>query len=516
MSGKEEINCYENRELSWLRFNERVLEEARNPAVPLMERLGFLSIFQSNLDEFFMVRVGSLEDQKFLKKEVCDNKTGMTSEEQLRAIAAESARLCRLKDATYQGLMDEVGCQGFFLTNFQELSEQEEDYLHHYFLNEILPLLSVMIVGRKQPFPFLKNKEIYAMAVLETKSDKKKIGIIPCSSQVFPRLIKIPTKKNTYMLSEELILHFLPRVFREYKVVEKTLLRITRNADIDMNQAYDEDLDYRDYMAQIIKQRKKLSPVRLEITRNLAPEMTKRLRHYFELEKERMFISGAPLDLSFVGEIKDIMREKKELFFEPRTPQKTTLLKDNEPIIPQILQNKILEKIDGEIECVKKGEQGYIGVKINSLTDKKIIDRLIEASQAGVKIELLIRGINCLHSGIEGLTDNIEVHSIVGRFLEHSRIYIFGTPDRDEIYIASADFMTRNTLRRVEVAAPIYDEKLKLRIREMFVTMFSDNIKGRIQQPDGSYLIPAEADTRLESQECFYEQAYDAKADKEG
>ena len=180
------------------------------------------------------------------------------------------------------------------------------------------------------------------------------------------------------------------------------------------------------------------------------------------------------------------------------------------------LQNKILEKIDGEIERVKKGEQGYIGVKINSLTDKKIIDRLIEASQAGVKIELLIRGINCLHSGIEGLTDNIEVHSIVGRFLEHSRIYIFGTPDRDEIYIASADFMTRNTLRRVEVAAPIYDEKLKLRIREMFVTMCSDNIKGRIQQPDGSYLIPAEADTRLESQECFYEQAYDAKADKEG
>ena len=185
-------------------------------------------------------------------------------------------------------------------------------------------------------------------------------------------------------------------------------------------------------------------------------------------------------------------------------------------VAPRCLQNKILEKIDGEIERVKKGEQGYIGVKINSLTDKKIIDRLIEASQAGVKIELLIRGINCLHSGIEGLTDNIEVHSIVGRFLEHSRIYIFGTPDRDEIYIASADFMTRNTLRRVEVAAPIYDEKLKLRIREMFVTMFSDNVKGRIQQPDGSYLIPAEADTRLESQECFYEQAYDAKADKEG
>ena len=682
MPNKDEISCYENRELSWLRFNERVLEEARNPAVPLMERLSFLSIFQSNLDEFFMVRVGSLEDQKFLKKEVRDNKTGMTSEEQLRAIASESARLCRLKDATYQGLMDEVGCQGFFLTNFQEISEQEEDYLHHYFLSEIYPLLSVMIVGRKQPFPFLRNKEIYAMAVLETKSDKKKIGIIPCSSQVFPRLIKIPTKKNTYMLSEELILHFLPRVFREYKVTEKTLLRITRNADIDMSQAYDEDLDYRDYMAQIIKQRKKLSPVRLELTRNLAPEMTKRLRHYFELEKERMFLSGAPLDLSFVGEIQDIMREKKELFFAPRTPQKSTLLKENEPLIPQILdhdvllsypyenikpflsllqeaandpkvisirmtlyrlashskivdalveaaengkqvdvlvelkarfdeenniewsrtleqagchvvygvdglkvhsklclitrkdgddlqyitqigtgnynektarlytdlslitsrmvigkeaadvfsalllgevveecehlmvaprclQNKILEKIDREMEQAKNGGQGYIGVKINSLTDKKIIDRLIEASQAGVKIELLIRGINCLHSGIEGKTDNIEVHSIVGRFLEHSRIYIFGTPDRDEIYIASADFMTRNTLRRVEVAAPIYDDKLKLRIREMFVTMFSDNVKGRIQQPDGSYQIPQEADTRLDSQEYFYEQAYE-------
>ena len=179
-------------------------------------------------------------------------------------------------------------------------------------------------------------------------------------------------------------------------------------------------------------------------------------------------------------------------------------------VAPRCLQNRILEKIDREIEHVKNGEIGYIGVKINSLTDKKIIDRLIKASQAGVKIELLIRGINCLRSQMEGQTDHIEVHSIVGRFLEHSRIYLFGTPERDEIYIASADFMTRNTLRRVEVATPIYDENLKLRVREMFVTMFSDNVKGRIQQPDGSYRIPEEADTRLESQEYFYEQAYDA------
>lgn len=680
-----EIQCYENRELSWLKFNERVLEEARNPQVPLCERLSFLSIFQSNLDEFFMVRVGSLEDQKLLYKEVRDNKTHMTSQEQIDAICAQTRQLVKVKDNTYDEVMEIIGEKGVRLTNFQRLTEKESAYLEEYFVREIQPLLSVMIVGRKQPFPFLKNKGIYALAVLETRNEKRKIGIIPCSSGVFARLINIPSRPGDYMLSEELILHFIPKVFHGYKVLGKTLLRITRNADIDVDGIYDEDLDYREYMAQIIKLRRKLSPVRLELTREIDPDVLRQLRGYFELDESRVFYSSSPLDLSFMSQIGDLLRADSSLFYPRRVPQKPVSLDDHQPLIPQVLekdvllsypfesirpflrllmeaardpkvisirmtlyrlakdskivealveaaengkqvdvlvelkarfdeenniewsrtledagchvvygldglkvhsklclitrkedngiqyitqigtgnynektarlytdlslitaspdigmeaaevfqnlllgevmehshhllvaprclQNRILEMMDQEIALAREGKPAYIGVKINSLTDKKIIDKLIEASQAGVKIDMVVRGICCLRSGIPGVTDNIRVISIVGRFLEHSRIYIFGTEERDKIYIASADFMTRNTLRRVEVAAPIYSEPLKMRLREMFITMLSDNVKGRIQQPDGSYRLPEQVETPINSQEIFYQEAYDAAA----
>ena len=678
---KEEIRLYENRELSWLKFNERVLEEAQNPQVPLCERMSFLSIFQSNLDEFFMVRVGSLEDQKLLLKPVRDNKTNMTAQEQIDAILKRVEQLNKIKDDTYEAVMAEVEEKGFHLVNFRALSEKESGCLEKYFMNEIVPLLSVMVVGRKQPFPFLKNQEIYALAVLGTKKDSRKLGIIPCSSGVFPRLIQIPGKEGSYMLSEELILHFLPKVFKGYQVIEKTVLRVTRNADIDVNKAYDEDLDYRDYMAQIVKQRKKLAPVRLELTRDIVPEVIKKLCSYSELETNQVFQSKAPLDLSFLYQVGDLLRADASLVYEKRIPQPSALVDAYQPIIPQVLdhdvllsypyesirpflhmlqeaardpkvisirmtlyrlaknskvvealveaaengkqvdvlvelkarfdeenniewsrrleeagchivygvdglkvhsklclitrkdgdeiqyitqigtgnynektarlytdlslitankeigaeaakvfqaillgsvveesehllvaprclQNKVLAMMDQEIAYAKEGKPAYIGIKINSLTDKKIIDKLIEASRAGVKIEMVIRGINCLRSGIPGQTDNIRIISIVGRFLEHSRIYIFGTPDRDKIYIASADYMTRNTLRRVEVAAPIYDENLKCRLREMFITMLSDNVKGRVQQPDGSYRLPGQVDTPLNSQEFFYQEAY--------
>ena len=675
------IGLYENRELSWLKFNERVLEEAEDTSVPLCERMTFLSIFQSNLDEFFMVRVGSLEDQKLLSQKLRENKTNMTAGEQIEAILKRVAELNERKDAVYASIMKEVGEKGVHLTDFKALAKSESKYLEEYFMKEIVPLLSVMIVGRKQPFPFLKGQEIYALAVLGTRNGKKKIGIIPCSSSVFPRLIRIPTKDDTYMLVEELILHFLPKVYKDYKVLEKSVIRVTRNADIDFNAVYDEDLDYRDKMAQIVKLRKKLAPVRLELSRDINEDMIKQVCEYAEMEEPHVFLNQAPLDLSFLFQIEDILRKDANLVYQRRVPQPSPMLKSNEHIIPQILdhdvllsypyesikpflqmlqdaardpevisirmtlyrlarnskvvealteaaengkqvdvlvelkarfdeanniewsrtledagchvvygidglkvhsklclitrkvgdeiqyitqvgtgnynektsrlytdlslitadkrigeeaakvfqaillgsvvedmehllvapkclQNKVLAMIENEIQIAKEGKPAYIGIKINSLTDKKIIDKLIDASRAGVKIDMAIRGINCLRSGIPGDTDNIHIVSIVGRFLEHSRIYIFGTHDRDKVYIASADFMTRNTLRRVEVAAPLYDETVKNKVRKMFATMLRDNVKAREQQPDGSYQKLSMVGPVLNSQEYFYEEAY--------
>lgn len=675
------VGLYENRELSWLKFNERVLEEAEDTSVPLCERMTFLSIFQSNLDEFFMVRVGSLEDQKLLSQKLRENKTNMTAGEQIEAILKRVAELNERKDAVYASIMKEVGEKDVHLTDFKELAKSESKYLEDYFMKEIVPLLSVMIVGRKQPFPFLKGQEIYALAVLGTRNGKKKIGIIPCSSSVFPRLIRIQTKEDTYMLVEELILHFLPKVYKGYKVLEKSVIRVTRNADIDFNAVYDEDLDYRDKMAQIVKLRKKLAPVRLELSRDINEDMIKQVCEYAEMEEPHVFLSQAPLDLSFLFQIEDILRKDANLVYQRRVPQPSPMLKSNEHIIPQILdhdvllsypyesikpflqmlqeaardpevisirmtlyrlarnskvvealteaaengkqvdvlvelkarfdeanniewsrtledagchvvygidglkvhsklclitrkvgdeiqyitqvgtgnynektsrlytdlslitadkrigeeaakvfqaillgsvvedmehllvapkclQNKVLAMIENEIQIAKEGKPAYIGIKINSLTDKKIIDKLIDASRAGVKIDMVIRGINCLRSGIPGDTDNIHIVSIVGRFLEHSRIYIFGTHDRDKVYIASADFMTRNTLRRVEVAAPLYAETVKNKVRKMFATMLRDNVKVREQQPDGSYQKLSMVGPVLNSQEYFYEEAY--------
>ena len=681
MSKGYDASCYLNRELSWLKFNGRVLEEAADETIPFCERLSFLSIFQSNLDEFFMVRVGSLHDMMFLKKEVRDNKTRMTAREQLDEIFPEVRRMAKQRDRIYVQLMECLQEQGIRLLNFASLNEQESGYLQRYFEQEIQPLLSTIVVGKKQPFPFLNNKAIYAVAVMETRNDKAKIGIVPCNTGVFDRLIAIPTRPGCYMLAEELILHFLPRVFPRYKIMEKSLIRVTRNADIDADGIYDEDLDYREHMEDVIRQRRKLCPVRMEMTRDLDSDIVNRLQGILELEKEQVFASHSPLDLSFLFSIQDLLRGKTELFYEKRVPQQSreidpqrrvldqVLEKDlllsypfenirsflnllqeaaNDPAVvsikmtlyrlakhskvvealveaaengkqvdvlvelkarfdeenniawsryledagchviygldglkvhsklclitrkneqgityitqvgtgnynektarlytdlslmtadqrigkeaatvfqalslgetvescehlmvaPRCLQNKVIDRIDREIRYAKKGEPAYIGIKINSLTDKKIIDKLIEASCAGVKIDMVIRGICCLQSGISGLTDNITILSIVGRYLEHSRIYLFGTGEREEIYISSADFMTRNTLRRVEVAAPIYDERLKLRIREMFGFMLSDNVKARKQQKNGTYKKVQTGDTPLNSQELFYEMAY--------
>jgi len=670
-----------NRELSWLKFNERVLEEAENPEVPLCERLTFASIYQSNLDEFFMVRVGSLYDQTLLDKKICENKTGMTSQEQIDAILKQTKLINKRKEAVYEELMARVAEQGIRILRFNELDEDGARYLEGYFKSEIAPLISPTVIGRRQPFPFLKNKEIYAVAVLGAKGKKDRLGIIPCTSNIFGRLIAVPGMPGTYMLAEELILHFAPVVFKGYKIKSKSLLRITRNADIDADALYDEDLDYREFMAGLIKQRKKLAPIRLELSRDMDKKGIAVLCEYLELDENHVFMSSTPLDLSFVFQIQDLLRKNPELYFPKRTPQKSDQFQDGKSIIAQIkeedkllsypyesirpflhllteaaedpdvisikmtlyrvakqskvvetlieaaengkevvvlvelrarfdeenniewsrrledagcqviygldgykvhsklclitrknagrveyitqigtgnynektsrlytdlslmtsnveigleasnvfqalskgevvehtrhllvapkcLQNKVLDMLDEEIAHARNGEEAYAGFKLNSLTDKKIIDKLIEASEAGVKIDMIIRGICCLIPGVEGKTENIRIISIVGRFLEHSRIYIFGSKERRKYYIASADFMTRNTVRRVEVAAPVYNDKLKTKLQEMFDVMLSDNQKARKLEADGNYHRVSNDLTPVNAQEYFYAEAY--------
>ena len=597
----EQQEVYMNRELSWLKFNERVLEEAENEQVPLAERLSFEAIYQSNLDEFFMVRVGSLLDQMILSRDVRENKTNMTPKEQIHKILKAVRKLNIRKDSVFEILMDRLEENGISMVDFHRLSIEESAYLEVFFDSEILPLLSPTIVGKRQPFPFLKNREIYAVCVLQTKSGKEKLGIVPCSREVFPELVELPTK-NRFMLSEELILHFLSKVFSGYKILSKSLMRVTRNADIDADALYDEDLDYREFMVELIKKRKKLAPLRLELSRDMDDTIVKTLCNYLDLDTRQVFRSFAPLNLSFVFQLQDRLCTRPELFFEKRIPQPSPEFDLEKPILPQIkekdkllsypfesmkpflrmlheaandksviaikmtlyrlarqskvvealieaaengkevfvmielkaadvfqaldkgetvketshllvapncLQNKVLTMIEEEIHRAKAGEEAYIGIKMNSLTDKKIIDKLINASEAGVKIDMVIRGINCLIPQVPGKTDNIRVVSIVGRFLEHSRIYIFGCGERKKIYIASADFMTRNTVRRVEVAAPVYDQDIAQRLEEMFITMLSDNQKAREEDGEGNYhLVYRQEDTPLNAQEFFYEAAY--------
>ena len=300
----EDIRCYQNRELSWLKFNERVLEEAEDTDNPLCERLGFLSIFQSNLDEFYMVRVGSLHDMTLLKNEVRENKTQMTAKEQINAVLDETRRLTAKKDMIYADLMDEVRREGITFVRYQELTEQEQDFLERYFTQEILPLLSTIVVGKKQPFPFLVNKGLYAIALLGTKNDKGKIGIIPCNSGVFERMIEIPSRPDSFMLTEECILHFLPKVFEKYKIQSKALIRVTRNADIDADSIYDEDLNYREHMAEVVKLRRKLCPVRLEISREMDEKCIQSVCEQLGINENQVFLYKSPLDFSFFSIIK--------------------------------------------------------------------------------------------------------------------------------------------------------------------------------------------------------------------
>ena len=672
-------SCYDNRELSWLKFNARVLEEASDVNNPLLERLTFASIFQSNLDEFYMIRVGTLHDAILLKKSVSDNKTGMSSIEQLDAICKRTSELIPLKNSAYKDIMTGLAPYEVEQVSFKQLNKDEADYITAYYSREIKPLISPQVIDKRHPFPFLQNKAIFVAAELDVKGSQT-LGIIPAQG-AFPRMVFLPSKKCRFMLAEELILHFASDAFGRYRVTNKALMRITRNADIDADEAlYDHDIDFRDMMEELVRRRKKLAPVRLELSKPFSKSMLDFVCRSLGMKHPHIFIDKAPLDLSFVFALKDRMKDCAALFYPKFELQPSADINESEPMMKQIergdillsypfesikpfirllneaaddssvtsvkitlyrvaknsqvvaalvrcaekgkdvmvcvelrarfdeenniewshrleeagckviygpeglkvhsklllitrrtgqsisyitqigtgnynektaalytdlslmtadsnigaeagnvfnalsvgslvessahllvaplcLQNSIVRLIDYEISTAQSGSPAYIGLKLNSLTDKILMDKLIEASCAGVKIQLVVRGICCLTAGVDGMTENISVSSIVGRFLEHSRIYIFGTRERSKIYIASADFMTRNTLRRVEVAAPVLDEKIKQRILTMFDVLLSDTVKSRRMLSSGNYVRKATSAGGVSSQDFFMEEA---------
>ena len=685
-------DCYYNRELSWLKFNERVLEEACDKDVPICERLLFSSIYQTNLDEFFMIRVGSLYDQTLVdSEETKENKTGMTAAEQLDEIYKRVKALIPVKDKTYYDIFADLEPYGVERVDFNDLSEEEEEYLKEYFNSEIRPLISPQVVDKRHPFPFLANKSLYVASHIESKSSVK-LGIIAASGS-FPRLIFLPCRsKIRFLLAESLILRYVSLVFENYNIIDSAIIRVTRNADINLDEAlYDHDIDLRDVMEELLKKRKKLSPVRLEMSGRLSAEAEEFLLGKLELRSNQLLRCETPSDMSFIFQLRDkIGADHPEFFYAVSKPQDSPDIIKNAKIIPQILKkdillsypyesikpfisllneaaedpevvsvkitlyrvasnskivealinaaengkevfvlvelrarfdeennigwskrleeagctvmygpenlkvhsklllitrkakdglqyitqigtgnynektsalytdlslmtadrnigaeagtvfnalsigtlveesqyllvaplslrNKIIGLIDREIAAAGRGEDAYIGLKLNSLTDKVLMDKLIEASRAGVKIEMIIRGICCLVAGVPDRTENITVISIVGRYLEHSRIYIFGRGENMKLYISSADFMTRNTIRRVEVAVPVNDKDIRSRILNIFGTMLADNVKARIQLSDGTYVHRselAEADTEAETEKLSCQDYFIAEAYK--
>ncbi len=675
---------YDNRELSWLKFNARVLEEAFDEETPLFERLRFVQIFCSNLDEFFMIRVGSLHDKMLFDSKDTENKTNMTAKEQLTEIAKRVKQLLPVKDEAYERIMEGLAAYGVEHIDPKSLTPEEDAYFRAFFSREVQPLLFTGVVDKKHPVPFLKSGEVYVGVTIRKKDDaagKVTFGILPASEN-FPKLVWLPGT-GRFLLTEELIARYAELVFKNFEIMSRCIFRVTRNADITMDEGlYDHDVDFRDVMSDLVKKRKKLQPVRLEFLGTPDPSISAIIAKTLKVKDNFIFCQSAPLTMGFLSALERKLEKQGELFFAPLTPQKSPEIDQKQPLIQQIqqhdillnypyeninqfirlleeaaenpdvvsikitlyrvardskiisaltraaengkdvlalvelrarfdeennigwskcleeagvtviygleelkvhsklllitlrngndvsyitqvgtgnynertsklytdltlmtadrdfgsdasvvfnalavgntvestnkllvapkgLKSRIVELIDNEITYKK---DGYIGIKMNSLTDKDIIEKLAEASRAGVKIELVVRGICCLIAGVEGDTENIRVISIVGRFLEHSRIYIFGKGERRRVYISSADFMTRNTERRVEVAAPLLDRKIADRAVDIFETMLRDNVKAREQDNEGNYhrITPKEGEPRLNSQIYFYEQAYKA------
>ncbi len=675
------LNYTQNRELSWLKFNHRVLEEAQDPSVPLLERMKFVAIFTSNLDEFFMIRVGSLFDMAHTDANTRDARSGMTPHDQLEQIFAEVSPLYKERDKTYAEIKKQLHPYGVCGLDFKELEQQEKKYVKKYFKDQILPVLSPQIVDANHPFPHLLNKEIYVTATLKLK-DKTMFGIVPVP-QFVSEVLYLPGHDIRYIRMEKVIVEFLDLVFSQYEVSEANSICVTRNADVAPDdEALEVNDDFRYLMQQTLHKRRKMSVVRLEISEKLSPENEKYFCERFKIKPNQIFRTKTPMKLAYMfaisGELPESM--KRSLTYTPFSPQNSPrvqegnmmkqikrkdlllfypyesmnpflrLIKEastdpnvmtikitiyrlakkarlveylcaaaengkevtvlielrarfdeqnnidwserleeagcrviygfegykvhskiclityrnrneiqyitqigtgnyNEKtaamytdlslmtadasigrdaseffknmsignisgsydqliVAPAGLKQKVLYLMDEEI---RKGTNGRIIMKMNSLTDVDFIRKVSEASMAGVKIDLIVRGICCLLPGKAGYTDNVRVTSIVGRYLEHARIFSFGTGADQKIYIGSADMMTRNTEKRVEVAAPVFDENIKKQINHYLRIMLSDNVKARVLLSSGKTRKKEQKEPFIDSQAAFMEQAVHAK-----
>ena len=681
MSRPENLDYTQNRELSWLRFNHRVLEEAQDESVPLMERMKFVAIFTSNLDEFFMIRVGSLYDMAAADNTKQDIRSGMTAEEQLAAIYRAVAPLYKERDKTYAEIKKQLHPYGVCGLGFKELEQQEKKYVKKYFKEQILPVLSPQIVDANHPFPHLLNKEIYVVANLK-QGGKTMLGVVPVP-QYISDVLFLPGHDIRYIRMEKVIMEYLELVFDRYQVSDKNYICVTRNADIAPNdELMADNEDFRFVMQETLHKRRRMAVVRLEAANPLGKEMEKFFCEKFHIAPECIFRTKMPMKLGFIFTIADKVPEsmKKALTDPPFLPQPSSMLSEGsvmeqvkkkdvllsypyesmEPFLqlikeastdpdvmtiritiyrlaknarlveylcaaaengkevtalielrarfdeqnnidwsermeeagcrvlygfenykvhskiclityrnkneiryitqigtgnynektakmytdyslitssqeigedaavffknmsignldgtynhlivsPTSLKQKVLQLMDEEIA---KGRDGRILMKMNSLTDMDFIRKTAQASQAGVKIQLIVRGICCILPGIPGKTDNLQVTSIVGRFLEHPRVFVFGRGADAKVYIGSADMMTRNTENRVEVACPIYDETIRRRLIHDLKVMLSDNVKAREMTSDGTYRKKEAGEKAVNAQETFMKEAINAR-----
>ena len=684
MKIKNKYDYIDNRELSWLKFNERVLEEADCESTSLLERLKFISIFTTNLDEFFMVRVGTLNDYMKFIPDYSDDKTGMSAKEQLSEIYKNSETLYRLRDYVFKKLDASLRENNINFEKMSNLDENKIKKVEKYFKRNILPVLSPQIIDVWHPFPFIPNKKLHIAVHLENKKNKL-VGIIPVPEGI-DRIIVLDKEKNSYLLLEDIILYFAQDIFSMYKFIDSTVMCITRNADIDTDlEIYDDSTDYRQHMKKLIKNRSKLSPVRIEMQKKMNRDFNKYFMEKLNLKKEQFFISETPLDVTYCFTLENFLSEtlKEKLTYTSFAPVQTIktenmieevfkkdvllhfpfesmkpflqLIKEasNNPnvkaikmtlyriskesklagylinaaengkevtvlmelrarfdeenniewaqkleeagcrviygtdgfkvhskiclitykdedkfkyitqigtgnynektakiytdlsfmtsdeeigidadkffknmamgnlsgiykklwIAPVGFKRNIIASIEEEIKKCEEGKIGTVIIKCNSFTDKDIIKTLIRASEKGVQVTLIVRGICCLIPGITGKTDNIKVISIVGRFLEHSRIYAFGSKEERKIYISSGDMMTRNTEHRVEISCPIISEENKNKIEHILDVIMQDNVKARILQNDKKYikLLSKEDEESINSQLTFMKEALENK-----
>lgn len=673
----------QNRELSWLKFNERVLEEALDENVPVFEKLKFISIFTSNLDEFFMIRVGSLLDLSRLKNPPIDNKTGLTPQAQLEKVFESVKPLYKKKDEIFFKVENLLREYDIYNLDVNELKESEFQYVEDYFKKNIMPLLSPQIIDSHHPFPHLWNKSLYVVGTLVPKGKKNLTGIIEIPKSI-PRLLYLDGEKPRYILIEKVLFHFFNLVFNYYKISTKSIISVTRNADINpKDEAFDfDEEDFKLHMKQILKKRSRLAPVRLEVYDDLDNELKDYLIQRLNLSQNQVFKTSSPIMLDYVSVLEDKLSPqlKTKLAYHKFEPAYPTSLNPNKSIITQVqkkdllltypyedikvfidllkeastsrkvksikislyrlanrskvveylcqaaengkdvtvlielrarfdeqnnigwserleeagckviygiedykahskiclityiekdkinyitqigtgnynektarlysdlslitgnreigedaleffknmaisnlngtykhlavapysLKNTLIEEIDRQIENAKSDKSARIIIKANSITERDLIDKLMEASCAGVKIDLIIRGICCILPNIENKTENITVSNIVGRFLEHSRVYSFGEGDESNIYISSADLMTRNLNRRVEIAVPIYDKNIKKKITRFLELNLKDNQKSRLMTNTGDYVKKEDEDEKFNFQEYLLELA---------